>query len=223
IMVEGVTERMLLPQMITKVAPSLKNEYITILEVGGAYTHKFKEILDFINVKTLIITDLDSVKKIKKEGNKFVLKKCPVLEGETTSNQTLIQWLPAKTKLDEIISCSETDKIDKEIVRVSYQVAENKNKDVARSFEEAFINLNIDLIMTDNNKEQFTLFKKKTPENISKKSNYDLAPKDSKSKTNFAFDVMSFEEDVYGFWQVPLYIKEGLEWLSGMCIFNSKQ
>src|SRR5690606_25705105 len=60
ILVEGTTERMLLPQMIKKSANSLCNEYVSILEVGGAYAHSFKEMLEFINVRTLIITDIDS-------------------------------------------------------------------------------------------------------------------------------------------------------------------
>ena len=51
IMVEGITEKMLLPLMINKIAPDLNKMYISILEVGGAYTHKFKELLNFIKVK----------------------------------------------------------------------------------------------------------------------------------------------------------------------------
>ena len=53
IIVEGTTERMLMPQLIKKSAPSLATEYVSILEVGGAYTHKFKEILEFLINKKL--------------------------------------------------------------------------------------------------------------------------------------------------------------------------
>ncbi|GAH01282.1 unnamed protein product, partial [marine sediment metagenome] len=63
ILVEGTTERMLLPQMIKKAAPTLCNEYVSVLEVGGTYAHIFKKIIEFIKVKSLIITDIDSVDK----------------------------------------------------------------------------------------------------------------------------------------------------------------
>lgn len=214
ILVEGTTERMLLPQMITKVASALNNEYVSILEVGGAYSHKFKEILEFIKVKTLIITDLDSV-----DANG---EKCPVGTGQngiTTSNETLSQWIPAKAIITELLACADADKIKDGIVRVAFQNEENGHN--SRSFEEAFICCNKNLILgtTDvdgvgkAHKNEFSLFRTKSTETINESTPYDLAPDSSKVKTNFAFDIMSFQEDVFGEWQVPRYIKEGLEWL----------
>ncbi len=219
IIVEGTTERMLLPQMIMKVAPSLQREYLTVLEVGGAYIQIFKKLLCFLNVKTLIITDLDSVEKISK-------KKCIVNNGnnnEITSNSTLRSWLPGKISIKDLISCKDNDKIENEVVRVAFQVKEREY--VARSFEEAFIHCNKTLIMSatsidDNgqkkfikNKDFFEWFKSKSMNKIIRSTPYDLAPENSKDKTTFAFDIMAFQEDVYA-WDVPLYIKEGLEWLS---------
>lgn len=224
ILVEGITEKMLLPQMIDKVSPELKNEYITVLEVGGAYTHKFKEILEFIGVKTLIITDLDSVVKDVKDGKK-VYKKCSVELGEFTSNATLKNWLPGKNKIEELNVCVEDDKIDNDIIRVAYQIPENLDSYVSRSFEEAFINKNRNFILSEKSidikgvvhvkkvKNLFSLFKNKLEEDLMKKSAYELAPND-KNKTNFAFDIMSLEEEIYGTWEVPLYIMEGLLWLA---------
>jgi predicted ATP-dependent endonuclease of OLD family len=220
IMVEGTTERVLLPQMIKKIAISLQNEYITILEVGGAYVHIFKELLEFIKVKTLIITDLDSVNA----GNG---EKCIVnngLNNEVTSNSTLSEWLPGKKLIKELIACSDDEKIANEVIRVAYQINENGN--IARSFEEAFIHCNKTLILSSttidkngtkslkDNKNQFTLFRTKKVIDIVNSTPYELAPEGSKVKTNFAFDIMSFQEDIYGEWSVPLYIKEGLEWLA---------
>jgi putative ATP-dependent endonuclease of OLD family len=215
ILVEGTTERMLLPQMIAKAAPDLQKEYVSILEVGGAYSHKFQEILEFIGVKTLIITDLDSV-----DANG---EKCPVGKAETgkiSSNETLCQWLPGKTILSELIACVDADKIKNEIVRVAYQNEENSH--YSRSFEEAFICCNKNLILGTSNidgvnkvhKNEFSLFRTKNVESITAAIPYDLAPETSKAKTNFAFDIMSFQEDSLGEWHVPKYIKEGLEWLA---------
>ncbi|WP_346774420.1 TOPRIM nucleotidyl transferase/hydrolase domain-containing protein [Marinitoga sp. 38H-ov] len=39
----------------------LSNQYISIVEIGRAYMHKFKGLLEFLNLKTLIITDINSI------------------------------------------------------------------------------------------------------------------------------------------------------------------
>lgn len=61
VLVEGNVERILLPQMIAKAAPRLQSTYLTILELGGAFGHKFKALIEFLGLTALIITDLDSV------------------------------------------------------------------------------------------------------------------------------------------------------------------
>jgi len=61
ILVEGNVERLLLPLMIEKVAKSLRSSCLTILEVGGAFGHRFKMLIEFLGLTTLIITDIDSV------------------------------------------------------------------------------------------------------------------------------------------------------------------
>ena len=59
--VTGNVERLLLPIMILKAATSLRSSCICILEVGGAFGHKFKSLIEFLRIVTLIITDVDSV------------------------------------------------------------------------------------------------------------------------------------------------------------------
>ncbi len=209
ILVEGTTERMLLPQMIKKSAKSLCNEYVSILEVGGAYAHSFREMLEFINVRTLIITDIDSSNK--KDG------KCPVAQGEYTKNYTLIRWLPQKELIPELTSCKTEYKIQ-ENIRVAYQTNENGYN--ARSFEDAFINTNKDFFLTE-----FSVVETKESKIIKDKFSYlrkkkiDISKEiptkfNSKQKTEFTFDIMSFDEEKYGEWKVPEYIKEGLIWLA---------
>ncbi|OVE53975.1 ATP-dependent nuclease [Chryseobacterium mucoviscidosis] len=209
IMVEGITEKLLMPIFIKKVSEKLENEYVSIIEVGGAYTHKFKEFFKFLNTKVLIVTDLDSVDP---EDNR---KACKVsTPNSKTSNQTLKQWLPQKELISELLSASEDSKIDSGIIRVAYQVTEESHSYTARSLEEAIINCNNpffsysakDLKVND----YFDLLKGKdlTVEP------YDLAP-NSKEKTIFTFDLMTFDEKgTKQQWIVPKYIKEGLEWLA---------
>lgn len=62
ILVEGNVERLLMPLMIEKVAPRLKETYLCVLEIGGAFGHRFQTLIDFLGITALIITDLDSVR-----------------------------------------------------------------------------------------------------------------------------------------------------------------
>ncbi|TFH79926.1 AAA family ATPase [Pseudomonas kribbensis] len=61
ILVEGNVERLLLPAMIESAAKRLRSSALTILEVGGAFAHRFQELIAFLGLTTLVITDLDSV------------------------------------------------------------------------------------------------------------------------------------------------------------------
>lgn len=61
VLVEGNVERLLLPQMVETAAPRLQSTYLTILEIGGAFGYRFKALIEFLGLTTLIITDLDSV------------------------------------------------------------------------------------------------------------------------------------------------------------------
>lgn len=213
ILVEGTTERILLPLMINKVAEKLNNEYVSIIEVGGAYTVKFKELLKFVNAKSLVITDIDSVNP---EDSR---KACPTSTANAkTSNSTLLNWLPKKRLISDLINCPENEKYDSELIRVAYQIKENGSEYVARSFEEAIINRNktffstsykldeVDKLVIDS----FALLKDKDL-NITP---YELAPA-SGEKTDFTFDLMTFnEKETKLNWDVPKYIEEGLVWLA---------
>ncbi len=208
ILVEGTVERLLLPEMIKKEAKELINQYLTVIEVGGAYAHNFKEILEFINVKTLIITDIDAIDKSKKRSA------CPVDTGVNiaTSNQTLVKWLPKKELISELLACLEEHKTDKKS-RVSFQIPEAAGGKCGRSFEEAFIIKNAG-VFSANAKEISTgdLFKiddktaNKTADVILNEA-YTIAGNIPK-KTDFAFDIIRLDT-----WEVPTYIKEGLVWL----------
>ncbi|MBW5840102.1 ATP-dependent nuclease [Yersinia enterocolitica] len=61
ILVEGNVERLLLPVMIRKSAKTLRSACLCILEVGGAFGHRFQSLIEYLGLTTLIITDIDSV------------------------------------------------------------------------------------------------------------------------------------------------------------------
>lgn len=96
VLVEGTTERLMVPAIAKKLDAAdsslgLTSQYVTIMEVGGAYAHIFFPLLDFLDLRTLIITDLDPVKAVKRKG-KTVYKACAVHESERTSNACLATW-----------------------------------------------------------------------------------------------------------------------------------
>jgi len=204
ILVEGTVERILLPKMIEKEAPKLLTQYISIIEVGGAYAHKFKEFLEFIDIKTLIITDIDSVKKLpdKKIG------KCKVDEGEKTTNAVLKGWLPKKELIPDLVACKDEEKVDGK-TRVTYQKSEDGKLPVGRSFEDAFILKNARLLAKNTTGLVIPKYFKKKDEKTVITEYYEIAKKLTKLKTDFAFDILLLDKK----WETPKYIKEGLVWL----------
>lgn len=222
IMVEGITEKILMPLFIRKSAKVLENEYVSIIEVGGAYTHKFKEFFKFLNTKVLVITDIDSVDSVTG-------KSCHVLKPEAnTSNSTLSSWLPKKTKITELLALTDDEKLDdSNIIRVAFQIKEDGGDFVPRSLENAIVNCNQAFFKSKftnedaSEKATYECFSFQKLRNIddliymdTNRDQSDVDPS-SKQKTDFTFDLMTFDEEVSKLhWSVPKYIKEGLEWLA---------
>jgi len=142
ILFEGTVERILLPVFIKKVESEqsgckLSEQYISSIEIGGAYMIKFKDLLEFLDLKTLIITDIDSINRDNK-------KKTEVKKNENlvTSNVTLKNWIPKKDSIDELLDPATNKENETGTIRVAYQnnarLPEHSTK-CGRSFEEAFI------------------------------------------------------------------------------------
>jgi len=107
VLIEGTTERLMLPQVMRALDaadPSLKlgSQYITIMEVGGAYAQLFIPLLQFLELRSLIITDLDAVKR----NDKKKLEACLVHEGETTSNSCIKYWFKTAETLAPVSEVS---------------------------------------------------------------------------------------------------------------------
>ena len=210
ILFEGVVERLMMPIFINKIdnesGTKLSEQYISYIEVGGAYMNKFKELLEFLDIKTLIITDIDSI-DINNSRKKVEITNDVTLE---TSNVCLKQWLPQKEKIQDLLNASNDEKINGKI-RVAYQTKiDDEDLKCGRSFEEAFILDNLQYVL-DKKENLFSIKNKLTTyttmDEIKQKS-YPIAK--SIKKTDFAFDILSNQD---GF-DVPNYIKEGLIWLS---------
>ncbi|WP_079230506.1 ATP-dependent nuclease [Pseudomonas putida] len=195
ILIEGTSERLLLPTMIAKTdalasgGPQLASQYLTVMEVGGAYAHRFHDLLSFLELRTLIVTDIDSVKPNADKKRKA----CPVAEGHFTSNGCIKNWFDAEVSPAQLLAKSPAEKTSG-IRRLAYQVPEVEQGPVGRSFEDAFILANLD---------RFELGKGDTASLA-----YEYASDLKKSEFALRYAI----EDTN--WNVPRYIAEGLRWLA---------
>ncbi len=229
IFIEGTTERMLLPLFIKEFDSRPENEEnkigsqnISIIE-AGANAKAFAPFLEFIGVRALIITDFDSTKK-DDTGKQTTYPACVAKDATHTSNQTLRYFFSApKIKGDDDKPNKEFDKwfvnlkngdtearFDK--VNVVYQTEEAGYH--ARSFEDAFININRQTVK-QNHAELLGLKKKKLLEDLEDLDIYELTNEILDKKSDFAASVLYLaltNEDVN--WTTPRYIKEGLKWIS---------
>ena len=146
VLVEGNVERLLLPLMIERAAPGLKAQYLSILEVGGAFAHRFRDLVEFLGITTLVITDLDSVAakpvmqseadhpesfadeasmEEENAGRASIALSVSMANasGAETSNETLKQWLPKLHLIPDLLAASTESKEQSgpSPVRVAYQ------------------------------------------------------------------------------------------------------
>ncbi|MCE4552450.1 ATP-dependent endonuclease, partial [Xanthomonas hortorum] len=195
ILIEGTSERLLLPTMIAKTdsaavgEPKLASQYVTVMEVGGAYAHRFHDLLSFLELRTLIVTDIDSVKP--NEENKR--KACPVAEGQFTSNGCLKDWFEPNISPTQLLAKTSVEKT-KGARRLAYQVPDVADGPSGRSFEDAFILANLGLFDLGHGDAALLAYRHAADQ---KKSEFAL--KYAIEDTN---------------WVVPRYIAEGLRWLA---------
>jgi putative ATP-dependent endonuclease of OLD family len=199
ILIEGITERLMLPRMISKIEEmyprenKLSSQYLSVVEIGGAFAHIFFDLLDFLELRTLIITDLDTVKQ--NDNGNYV--KCKFSEGTHTSNACIKNWFGrSDITPDELIKESDEAK-EQGIRRLAYQLPENDGHACGRSFEDAFILANENLFGLEGDNSQ----KKEA-------DSWDLASNIKKS--DFALNYTINENS----WTVPRYISDGIRWLA---------
>lgn len=207
ILVEGTVEKLLLPKMVEKSAPSLRTKYLSILEVGGAYAHRFEGLLSFLNIPYLVITDLDSVDPDGKHPS--CRGDCP---GALTSNASLKQFLGVDT-VAQLLELTSEQKSDAALDRcvtfqtgVTVEEGDNTLLMVPRTIEEAFAYNNFALLRSGELNVGADV-----PEDLGEvyQTIFERIKSSGFKKTDFALDVLSSEQD----WATPGYIADGLHWL----------
>lgn len=207
ILVEGAVEKLLMAAMIESAAARLRTTYLTVLEVGGAYAHRFEGLLSFLHVPYLVITDLDSVVPTGYP------KACRAdVAGARTSNASL-KKLCGKSTVAELIALTPDDKKHAGKDRfIAFQtdvlVAEGTSQQALRprTLEEAIVYENFKLLRAGKLSIDTTI---RAPLDEAYQDVYERVRSDSFKKTDFAMDVLACDEE----WIVPEYIAEGLHWL----------
>ena len=235
ILIEGDTERILLPAMMKKIdqessgARKLLSQNISIVEVG-AHSKVFEKFIDFIGVKTLIITDLDcGFQGGSEEDRKW--KRCSASDSkvQSISNESLKYFLSASGKDNiehytrlkpeqKIVSkCKKKWSSDPNgIVKITFQTREKNYH--ARSFEDAFFHLNKEFILDE--KSEFASLKKTYLKQYrdSEIDVFEFSEKAVSKKPSLAIEILlnSNTDEAgkeYSNWEIPQYIREGLDWL----------
>lgn len=242
VLIEGDTERILFSAMMKKVddekldlikklkdsetdqsgeaeilqTEPLLSQNISVVEVG-AYSHVFAVLLGFLGIKALIVTDLDYA-KINSNGRAV---ECEYSEATTTSNAS-IKFFTGKKNLSDIVALSKKpitlkynektlkwEMFNEGNLRLVFQKEANGYQ--ARSFEDAFLCDNLQFIL--DNKDNFSGLKNRSKLRSLGNDYFKMAHECINSKTAFALDILLYGGSKNEKWSIPLYIKEGLEWL----------
>jgi predicted ATP-dependent endonuclease of OLD family len=236
IFIEGISESMLLQSFISQfdkkhldaeeaaiaLNPSLKRTYIpmaaqniTVIQ-AGANAKAFRHFLEFLKIPALVITDIDTVRE-KPTPNGIRYEACAVNDkARKTSNTTIMYYFEApdfkpedatyQAWFDSIINHIAT--CTSSYIHVAYQKEEDAY--YARSFEDAFINVNLEKVKENlgsiqglKNKDEFD-----TCLDI-----YELTTMVIDKKSDFASGLLFLSHANGIEWKMPGYIWEGLQWL----------
>ena len=238
IFIEGISEGMLMQYFISqfdcsKLAEETKNKekdpqfkasYVPLaaqnvaIVQAGANAKAFRHFLEFLKIPSLIITDIDTIKpKQTSKGKRYEAAAVKDIEVCGTSNETIKYYLAAPKRKDEKdveytkwlanMLHHRLNSISSNI-QIAYQKEENGYQ--ARSFEDAFINVNIEQIKT-----QLQAIKGLvcTDEFETNPDIYNLTNKVIDKKSDFASSLLFLAHVKEIKWNVPSYIWEGIEWL----------
>ncbi|HBO45298.1 MAG TPA: ATP-dependent endonuclease [Planctomycetaceae bacterium] len=209
VLIEGTVEKLLIPKMIELEAPALRQRYLTVLEVGGAYAHCFADLLEFISIPYLVVTDIDSVDPTSHRAA------CRADTPGAVSSNAAIKYFLNRDSVAELASINEdAQHLKKRRCYIAYQ----KPSPVAgytadqsmhgRTFEETFAYENI-AMFRDGSLRLLKEWDVPQEHEAEHKYIYEAVSPRTFKKTDFALSVISS----YAKWVTPKYIADGLMWL----------
>lgn len=197
ILIEGTCERLLIPHIINNLSlnkkfalekDNLSSQYYSLIEIGGAHSFHFISFLNFLQIPSLLICDIDSA-IFNEKSHRYC--KAVYSKSKYSTNSTIKHWLNKEGYVE--LSELNNDQIEKTIdyCHIEYQNIENGL--CGRSLEEAIINVNRSL---------FGLNSDVSDEDLGNKAI-------EQSKTDFAITLLLNNPN----FEIPSYIKNGLLWL----------
>ncbi len=216
IFVEGPCEHTLIKDYIDK-KEDFNSKYITIVLIDGAHALKYKNLIELLEIPSLIITDIDIEREKKTDDNKEDYTQIQTLVDKKSTNSTLNFYFDKHSKKD----LANVDYIEENNLKIVFQ------KDIigqyyATSFEEA-------LILTNFNNESFKKIIADIKPDFSKQ--YDLEKKSyfwqvklandkTKLANNILFENITIRNNTTNAQssdqveiELPKYIKDGLTFL----------
>ncbi|PFX61671.1 hypothetical protein COE81_19705 [Bacillus wiedmannii] len=240
ILFEGDAERLLFKYLISNMVKyeKLSSQYISYIQVGGAYAHKYLDLIKFLEIKSLIFTDIDY--EYKKEdieiGEDVIIEE---IMKRVTSNETI------KTMVDQsnISKIFEENRLKKGLFLNNGNINLKFQTDVdgyARTLEDALLyklilfknntekdvnglenklpykKLNIETVFSHITKEDFKLLIEENKLLLSNTAKNKTSLRDRidklKNKTDFMYALIESENIKDS---IPVYVEEGLDWLQG--------
>lgn len=219
IFIEGLTEKLLLPyfiQQYDKTDPdevSLSSQNISIIEIG-ANAKAFRHFIEFLGIKALIITDIDTSKK--NANGRYSTE--AVKTATHISNATIKYFYNApefkqeKEWNDWFANLKEDKHHNEESnIKLSFQLEESGYH--GRSFEESFISINVENLKTHIT--DLNGLKEDADKSLNTIADIDvLTSTILGKKSDFASSLLwlALTKDVV--WNMPSYIKKGLVWIA---------
>lgn len=233
ILYEGDTERLYLRKLITlPTYKSLSEQYVAFIQVGGAYAYNYKRLIDFLRIKTLIITDLDYEKSastdeaiFQSKSSNSALNKFYKISMETVGELDEYKdddddFSAHNPTISELYSWRELGKneISSNLIYVTFQDKEYRPRTLEEAMLATLLSKNVyDTIQRSTWKEirskhklKFSIPKNKEGEQDSLFSIREIVKSSESRKTDFMYSVIlnTKSEEM-----LPTYIKEGLDWL----------
>lgn len=208
VLVEGTVEKILMAEMIEKSAPHLQSRYITVLEVGGAYAHKFVSLMKFLGIPYVVITDIDTVDP--KDARKACMASS---SGSNTSNASLKFFFQLKERDKLVLIDPKNQIVESGRCFVTFQkpvkgTVSGKEMELhGRTFEETFVYENLELFR-ENKIPVGDQLAQGAAATVASET-YETIQSKTFKKTEFALGVASVDG-----WKTPQYIVDGLTWLT---------
>ncbi|MGP4064630.1 AAA family ATPase [Oceanobacillus sp. M65] len=216
ILFEGDAERLLLKYLISNIQKyeELSSQYISYIQVGGAYAYKYLDLINFLEIKTLIFTDIDY--EYKKEDNEkepdLILEE---IQNRETSNYTLRKFI-GESVISEIYKEVKTTP-DKLLLNANVHLKFQTYADgYARTLEDAILHklLDYETVFSKITKEELKLIIEDKNLIMSNTTKTKTSLRDRVDKLNNKTDFMySLIESGNINNAIPNYIEEGLNWL----------